>query len=313
MVKIAEKTIKVQEYSGALADFDAGELQGALARCFMDAGMRELASIAGDVAMAVEYTLLNSQRSDGVFGRGEINAAVVRMLEETGFPEVAELFRRSGGESVITLRCDSAEVGDFLRKYLACSSERFGHIVEKVTSDMAKLGISDASLHLLLELARHYERAMASAQPPEKRVVRRRDAAVKQSEIQSLLPADAAEFSTSGVLRFDGISEVFPCIHVCFFINKLAEREGFGANVTELEIAPWLYRVGEAIGAARSMIEKKYSSGETMPLAMSVPDMSDFVVAHLGGERLKFRRSGGDIARAVEAAAGGNFYKIKLS
>ena len=93
MVKPAEKIIYIQDHEGERVRFDPVELQTRLINCFLTAGLRESSYMAEDIALAVEYTLLNSNRPDAVFGQGELAAAVIRMLEETGFPEVAALFQ----------------------------------------------------------------------------------------------------------------------------------------------------------------------------------------------------------------------------
>lgn len=117
--------------------------------------------MAEDIALAVEYTLLNSNRPDAVFGQGELAAAVIRMLEETGFPEVAALFRQSGGDRQVAVDADPVSVAGFLQKFLACSDTIFDRVVHEVARAVEILGIHEADPHLYLELARYYERKFA--------------------------------------------------------------------------------------------------------------------------------------------------------
>ena len=132
MVKLAEKLIQIQEFDGSRVPFDAVELQTRLIHCFLAAGLRDSSYMAEDIALAVEYTLLNSNRPEPVFGRGELGSAVVRMLEETGFPEVAALFRRNGSERLVTVSTRPESVSGLLAKFLACPPERFERIVRQV-------------------------------------------------------------------------------------------------------------------------------------------------------------------------------------
>ena len=75
MVKMAEKIIYIQDHEGGRVPFDPLTLQTRLINCFLTAGLRENSYMAEDIALAVEYTLLNSNRPELVFGQGELAAA----------------------------------------------------------------------------------------------------------------------------------------------------------------------------------------------------------------------------------------------
>ena len=295
MVKLAERAILIQEFDGSRTVFDPVGLQTRLINCFLAAGLRESSYMAEDIALAVEYTLLNSPRPDSVFGRGELGAAVVRMLEETGFPDVAALFRRNGGETTVTIDAEPGPVTDLL-----CNATR-------------QLNIRSASPHLLLELARYYERLAESEQPPAEIMEAAAAHTVSQSEITALLPPEVRELVDAGVIRVNGISTLFPCIRFFFIMNRFAEKFALTAPVTELEIGPLLYRMSAMLEKARAAIEASLKTPEPLPLYLAVPDMLDFIVVYLGGERSRSEKLGRELARALAAEFTRDVYKLSIS
>ena len=195
MVKVADTIIYIQDPDGGRAPFDPLTLQTRLINCFLTAGLRENSYMAEDIALAVEYTLLNSNRPELVFGQGELAAAVIRMLEETGFPEVAALYRRTSGERRVAIDSDPDSVAGLLRKFLACSDEAFFDRIAGEVSHAAKtLGITEADPHLSLELARHYERKFALEGIAVDPVARLRGrTAAGREELAAVLPYDFAD------------------------------------------------------------------------------------------------------------------------
>ena len=89
--------VMIREFEGHTVPFDADLLQTRLIGCFLAAGHRESVDLPQDIVLAVEYTLRNAPRNELVFGRGELERAVTRLLEEIGFPEVAKLYRSGTG------------------------------------------------------------------------------------------------------------------------------------------------------------------------------------------------------------------------
>lgn len=313
MVKLAERAILIQEFDGSRTVFDPVGLQTRLINCFLAAGLRESSYMAEDIALAVEYTLLNSPRPDSVFGRGELGAAVVRMLEETGFPDVAALFRRNGGETTVTIDAEPGPVTDLLHKFLACPPERFQRVVDQVCNATRQLNIRSASPHLLLELARYYERLAESEQPPAEVMEAAAAHTVSQSEITALLPPEVRELVDAGVIRVNGISTLFPCIRFFFIMNRFAEKFALTAPVTELEIGPLLYRMSAMLEKARAAIEASLKTPEPLPLYLALPDMLDFIVVYLGGERSRSEKLGRELARALAAEFTRDVYKLSIS
>ena len=305
MVKMAEKLIQIQEFDGSRVPFDAVELQTRLIHCFLAAGLRDSSYMAEDIALAVEYTLLNSNRPEPVFGRGELGSAVVRMLEETGFPEVAALFRRNGSERLVT--------SGLLAKFLACPPERFERIVRQVCEAARLLRFDAASPHLLLELARHYEQLAEEEPIPQELVEPPPAPAATQSELYRVLPKEAQELIDDGILRVNGITPIFSRISFFFMMKPFAEKFHLAPPVTELEVEPLLYRMAEILERAREAIERHLAVPEPLPLYLAVPDMLDFIVDYERGERLGSEKLGRELAETLAAGFRCDVNRISIS
>ncbi len=313
MVKFADRLIYIQEPDGSRTVFDPVELQTKLINCFLAAGLRDSSYIAEDIALAVEYTLLTSARPEPVVGRGELGTAVVRMLEETGFPDIAALFRRSDAESIVLLDTTPEPVAELLHKFLACSPERFNKITGQVCAAAKLLDFKAASPHLLLELARHYERLAEEETPLLDTVEAGVEPTISQTEISCCLPPEARELTDAGILRINGISTLFPCIRFFFLMNRFAEKFNWKPPVTELEIEPLLYRTSSVLEAARAAIEEKLAPADPLPLYLSIPDMIDFIVLYGGGDRLRSEKLGRELARALAAELSREVCKLSIS
>lgn len=315
MVKVADKIIYIQDPDGGRTPFDPLTLQTRLINCFLTAGLRENSYMAEDIALAVEYTLLNSNRPELVFGQGELAAAVVRMLEETGFPEVAALYRRTSGERRVAIDSDPASVAGLLRKFLACSDEAFfDRIAGEVTHAARTLGITEADPHLYLELARHYERRFALegiAGDPVARL-RGRTAATRE-ELSAVLPAEARALVTQGILRVNEINEIFSRIRFFFMMRPFAQKFNLSPPVTEMEIEPLLFQMSRTLEQARAAIENAIQLPEPLPVQLSIPDMSQFITEFFGVEQEKSRRLADELAETLCFEFKNGIYKLTVN
>ena len=314
MVKPAEKIIYIQDHEGGRVPFDPFELQTRLINCFLTAGLRESSYMAEDIALAVEYTLLNSNRPEAVFGQGELAAAVIRMLEETGFPEVASLFRQAGGDRHVALDADPASVAKFLRKFLACSDALFDRVVNEVSRAVEILGIHEADPHLYLELARHYERKFAIESITGSPVTRLRGrTSATKAELAAVLPPEVRELTAEGILRVNEISEIFSRIRFFFMMRPFAKKFGLTPLVTEMEIEPLLFRMSRVLELGRAAIEEALQPPEPLPVHLSIPDMSQFIIEYFGVEQEKSRKLAGELARTLCFEFKNGIYKLSVN
>ena len=215
--------VMIREFEGDLLPFDGDVLQTRLIGCFLAAGLRESVDLPQDIVLAVEYTLRNAPRNELIFGRGELERAVTRLLEEIGFPEVAKLYRSgSGTENELMVTPDEKTLSEMLRGHLGVTGELFNKVIDKVMEGAGKLEIRRAPAHLFLELARYYERELERTST-QCAVERTPEITVTRSEILAMLPPEAKELTDAGILRIDGVTTLFPCVHLFSAWNASAD------------------------------------------------------------------------------------------
>lgn len=274
-MRLAEEPIYILEPDGSKEKFNLAELQSRLFGCFVSAGRRESAHCAEDIALALDVSLRDIERPDSTFGRVEINMAIIRFLENAGFPEVAKLFARNDFTAVITISTSAKEdLARLLRSHIACSPERFDKIIDLIILAMRKLEISEASPNLLLELARHYDRELACSpcDAPEMTQVE-----FSSDDWLPLLDADGAELVDKGILRVGGVDTIFPSIRFYFVICDYARLKNWSTPATELEVEPDLLAAGKIIEAVRVVIDRAFGGKEPLPCTLAIPDMPDFL------------------------------------
>lgn len=300
MVKPIDRMILIQSLDGSSEIFNYTSLQSQLVSCFISAGLADSSFLAEDIALAVEAALLTSDRRDLVFGRGELDLAVVRMLEETGFPEVGRMYRRIGGDADIAIEVNLEVISHFLRKFLACDQENIDGIVQQVSEACAKLEIETVTPHLLMELARHFERQILSERCHAKAHRRESEVLADIDEILAQLPPEPKKLFAENILKFNGATKLFPSIRLIFSMNELARYCHFTPPVTEMEIEPRLYACACDLEACRSVISKmindRFPEMGELPVYLNLGDMYDFTVHYLGCSRHGGKKIGDELA-----------------
>lgn len=306
--------IRIRERDGSISPFSALELQTRLIGTFLASGRRDNSYLAEDIALAVEYTLSRLPRPEPLFARGEIEAAVIRLLEETGFPDVARTFRKGGAvESTARIAADPETLGTLLRRFfLTADDRRFSELLNAVLDAAKKLDMSDASPHLWLELARHYD-AQLEPEPLDNAAAAPELVTLTRDELYELLPDTAKRWTDRGILRVNGVTSLFPCVHFFFLMTEFAVAHGLSGTVTELELEPLLYRAGAVLEESRQIIEEKLKSEHrTLPCLLTIPDMFDFITEYAGGERIGSESLAAELAGALTSGLACDLYKLSL-
>ena len=301
----------IREFEGDLCPFDGELLQTRLAGCFLAAGLRESADLPRDIVLAVEYTLRNAPRSELVFGRGELERAVTRLLEEIGFPEVAKLYRAgTGTENELFVTPERNTLSELLRGHLGVTGELFNKVIDRIIEAAGKLEIRRAPAHLFLELARYYERLL-ELESVHCAVERTPEITLSRSAIAAMLPADAKALSDAGVLKINGVTTLFPCVHLLFFMEEFAKMHCLTPPVTELEIEPFLYDAGSILAGVQKLMESQLNC--TLPVVLTVPDMFDFIAAYADGDREKSGSLAAELGRVLCTSFERGVYKLNFN
>jgi hypothetical protein len=92
MIKIGEKTFFLTDTEGNEVPWSVTDLQSELIYCFVSTGVAQNSCFAEDVALAVEYSLQESENFGGCVSVDELGRMVVEILENSGFYLVADCF-----------------------------------------------------------------------------------------------------------------------------------------------------------------------------------------------------------------------------
>ena len=305
--------ITIQEPDGSRRPFDAAELEERLRAAFAAAGERRESPRAGDLALAVEYALHKLPRREPLFTRAEVEGAVIRLLEESGFSAAARAFRVGtcvgAAESQLLVDAEPGTLAELLRPHLAVSPELFDTVVGDLAEAARKLGFPSAPPRLWLELARFYalraeeELAARNPLPPPPEVPAR-----SAAELAAELPPAAGRMLRDGVLRLDGVTPLFPCLHFTFSMERFAAVIGAEPPYTELELLPALYRAGCELDDARAALERFLAAPEPLPCLLSLPDLFDFTQRGAEGSE-SFALT---LADALAGAFDPPLYKVSL-
>jgi len=302
--------VMIREFGGDLVPFDPDELQARLISCFLASGLRESVDLPQDIVLAVEYTLRKAPREELIFGRGELERAVIRLLEEAGFPETARLYRSGcGTENELYVTPERETLSAMLRGHLGCSREIFEQVMTALTEAAAKLGIEKAPAHLFLELARYYVHEL-TLESTRCDVARTPEITLSREEIAALLPPEARVLADEGVLRVDGVTTLFPCVHLFFRLEQFVRRRQLTLPVTELELEPLLYRVSAALAGVQKAVEER--AGRALPVILAVPDMSGFIGGCAGADREHGEKLASELGEVLCSAFPCGVYKLNM-
>ena len=313
MTDFNAQPITILERDGRRVVFNVTELQTRLIGAFLASGRRDVSYLAEEIALAVEYALTQMPRPEPIFARGELDAAVIRFMEEANLPEVARAFRKGGAvETTTRIAADEKTLRELLRRFF-CSSDdsRFDRLLEIVLDAAKKLEISDASPHLWLDLARHYD-ACLGPEPEDETTAPPALVTLTRDELRELLPETALEWHNAGILRINGVTSLFPCIHFFFMMNDFALHHHLSAPVTELEIEPLLYQVGSVLEEIRTRVETRLGTATPLPCLLDIPDMFDFITDYAGGERIGSESLAAELAGVIKSGLSCDLYKLSL-
>ncbi|MCQ2378729.1 MAG: hypothetical protein MJ016_05905 [Victivallaceae bacterium] len=307
-MEIAEPEIYILEPDGSRELFRVGELQNRLFGAFVAVGRSDSAALAEDIALALERALTDCDRPGLIFGRGELDAAVVRLLENAGYPEAARFFSRRNVSSIVTIDTSAGtEISAFLQNHLACSPDRFHHIVDAVIAAAAGAGIREATPQLLLELARHYERECREV-PLDFRLPE-----IPRFDRDALLPMlreETARLVSSGILRVGGVDTLFPSIRFYALLGEFAADMQWVPPVTELTVFPCLRTLGQRIEEIRGVIGRALNTPRELPCLLTLPDLPEFLGRFFQQERSGMKTLAAEVADAVASEIRCRLYKL---
>ena len=318
MIKLADNSIMLTNSEGLLRAFDPDRLQTRIIQSFLAAGITE-SYLADDISLAVEFSLQKSKRKDKVFTLSEVNNTVVKILRDTGFPEIAAIYLRNNACSKLTVDPEFNTVKKVLAKHFGNGAPALDLLCSKVVSAAEQLEISNASPGLYVELAKYYETEECSSEDIEPVQLDQWEEdkhwLVPAKKLKSELAISSSNLINAKVIRLSGISSMFPSIRIFFMINEFCHFHDLKGPLTEMVLIPYLFSAGKAIDNCITAAERLAAEAgqEKLPIFLTVPDMSSFAIQMLDASWPEVEKDCREMLVPLCNSLSRPLFKLKLS
>jgi hypothetical protein len=290
MICLSSSAVMIMANDGTKKSFEAEELQSRLIRSCLASGIKDY-WLAEDLTNAVENALIFQSNSGIVFSESEINSFLVKLLEDAGYPNVAENFRDKNKAITENITLSYNAVKKLFKTQLGLEGDDLTNLSEKVLNACDSLSVSSASPSLLLELARHYKKFDISI--PKIKNLNYQDIALTPwvlsiPEILPLLSADTQKLIKLGLIDIAGVSRLFPSIKINLKLEILAEYYGLKPIITELVLFPCFDIVINNLNEIITRINRHFTLkedkclGKTLPTYLRFPDIYSFAKKYFG-------------------------------
>ena len=226
MLSITDNFLYVIDSEGRQQLFDVDKLKTALQDAFENSGSSN-GYLAEDIACAVEAAMAESFRSERIFTQSEVDAAVNRILENAGYANVAQVFRRANSHLYIALDANKADASLLISRHLGVQEPIAGKLAGQVVDALNQLHITSASPALYLELARYYEHHTLPEAPPlpgNNIAVTGSKILLSSAEAAKFLPLELKELWESKIIALSNVSRLYPNFRLSLNMAKLAEK-----------------------------------------------------------------------------------------
>ena len=311
MLSITDNFLYVIDANGRQQLFDVDKLKNALQEAFESAG-NSSGYLAEDIACAVEAAMAESLRIDRIFTQSEVDSAVTRILENAGYANVAQVFRRANSHLYIALDANQSDAAMLISRHLGVQEPLAGKLAGRVVDALQKLNIASASPALYLELARYYEHNTIPAAEPLPTSVSSSGGKIllSSSEAAKLLLPGMEELWEKKIISLSNVSRLYPNFRLSLNLAELAESVGLTAPVTELQMAAALYDAGEKTGKFLNIL-CGHLQLETLPLYLVLTKLDVFAERYLGTTYPDGRLTALDMASLFRNALGYPVEKVR--
>lgn len=323
MIKLADNSIMLIGPDGIINAFESDNLQSKIIRSFMLAGVRDI-WLAEDITLAVEYALEQDSREDKVFAVSEINSTVIKILEDSGFPEAADSYRRGNPCTEITLNAETATVAGLIHRHLGLNGKSLDALVTRVMQAAGKLDISTASPALYIELAKHFKSEFMPADRLPRVIISKSPKTsspwvVSIKELTDKMSSPSRSLVHDKIISLSGVSRLFPAVKVVFRISGLVETQHLESPLTEMAMVPHLHSIAQAlnesIAATQSVFRAKGEllPAKGLPVILTVPDMSAFAQNNLEASWPQASADCREMLSYLERMVNTTIFKVKMA
>ena len=319
MIKISEKTFFLTDTEGNEVPWSVTDLQSELIYCFVSTGVAQNSCFAEDVALAVEYSLQQAEENGGRISTAEMTDIVIKTLENAGFCNVAECFRKRNSRELEVLYSVNAEC----LKHLALQHGLFGQsadnesVISGAADAFAAMKIEQAPLGLVIEMLRYFYRHKQSSGriniPAKKKI--KGDYLFYYKDIVNEIPEKMKELVESGAVRVNDVTVYHPSIRIYLDIMSFAELCNAKPVLTEMCWSVYGNELGQSFDALIEAMQKKYAAiggGRDLPVYLTINNMERFAAHYFG----VVDSEDDELAKFVVADLAANmfntFYKVRF-
>ncbi len=288
MIKLSGSVIMLIRPDGSQVEFDSDELQSGIIRSCLAAGSRDV-WIAEDIALSIEYALTIPANRDRTFTVSDVNSLVIKVLEETGYPEVAEEYRRHNSTVGVMVSAEYDLIGELISRHLGLSGNRLTDVADQVLEAAEKLEIEEASPALFVELAKMFkerltvEEEVGIIQLPT--MGKHSPWQLGKNDIYTALTPPTLKLADEKIINFSGVSQLFPALKIDFKITRFIKLLNLESPLTEMAVIPFFHTVAAAINdiyaAVLSLHCRLGEKQAELPVYLNVNDMSRFACKNL--------------------------------
>ena len=268
MIELGGGNVSILYADGTSAFFDPEELRIRLEKSMAACGCSE-AWIASEIVLAVEYALrcgiTGCDSSGQAVHAAQIDDCVVRILEDSGYPEAALHFRGTTISSGDLGKLAPEDVERYLADTLQLTGAAGAELAAKIRQALNAIGASKCSPRLVLELARHFRdtAALSSRLPVPTPVKPHQETVSPEGKLIQIRRSDA----------------IFPSIRAEIDLPKLFERCPLTPPLTELSLVPILLPVAERLDSECRKL--RTGGAENYPLVLTMRGFSVFAAKWL--------------------------------
>lgn len=285
MIKLSELVVMVTNHDGIISEFEAEKFQAEIIQSFLAVGNNEL-WVTEDIVMAVEYALLAHDSDEKIFSLTEIEAIITKILEDAGFADVAESYRRTHKQRHIAFSPERSYLLQLLNRHARLSGNSLEAVTDKVIAASEKIDIEAAAPGLFIELAKYYKSQLISKESPTLGKLILPCASEYQNQvnidkIKEQLHATSISYLNDNIIQLSSISSLFPAVRIAIQLKKIAVNAALLPPITELLLLPKFNEIAKAVNDIVAVADTLFNNNENssrrdLPLHISIPDMAEF-------------------------------------
>jgi hypothetical protein len=292
MIKLCDSSIVLMAEDGSTKIFETEELQSRIIQSCISAGISD-AWIAEDISLSIEYALSQSSESEHkVFTLSEVNSAVIKILKQIGYPEVAESFKMNNRNEERAFQTESQSIASLIERRLELQGDALSLISEEVYKACNKLEVTKAPSTLILELAKYYKGKLLSVDinsvPVDGKNSNEKRSGFQPSKevLINQIEEHSKAYIENNIIKVFGVSRLFPVIKIEMKILELVKSNGLKGPLTELCVMPSFHNLAGALNniiyTAQSLYDSEtHDHKKALPIYLNIRDMSTFSEEYL--------------------------------